>query len=68
MHANEMKRLFRIFDLSKHEQRVVLIVILVLIALAFVGYEQRVHRVKVQPTSTSEANRSASPVQSTDEQ
>jgi len=63
-----MKRPFRIFDLSKHEQRVVLILILVLIALAFVGYEQRVHRVKVQPTSTTEPNRFASPIQPTDEQ
>ena len=38
-----MKRLLRIFELSKNEQRVVLIVILVLITIAFVGYERRVH-------------------------
>ena len=45
-----MKRLFRIFELSKPEQRVVLIVILVLIAIAFVRYERRVHRLPVEPT------------------
>jgi hypothetical protein len=39
-----MKRFFRIFDLSKNEQRVVLIVMLVLIAVAFVGYQRRLHR------------------------
>ena len=38
-----MKRLFRIFELSKNEQRVVLIVILVLITIAFVEYQRRVH-------------------------
>ncbi len=37
-----MKRLFRIFELSKNEQRVVLIVMFVLIVFAFVGYERRV--------------------------
>jgi hypothetical protein len=38
-----MKRLFRIFELSKNEQRVVLIVILILITIAFVEYNRRVH-------------------------
>jgi hypothetical protein len=38
-----MKRLFRIFELSKNEQRVVLIVMFALIVFAFVGYERRVH-------------------------
>ena len=36
-----MKRPFRIFELSKNEQRVVLIVMFVLLALAFIGYERR---------------------------
>jgi hypothetical protein len=49
-----MKGLFRIFELSKNEQRVVLIVMFVLIAIAFVGYERRVHRSPVQPTSATE--------------
>jgi hypothetical protein len=47
-----MKRLFRIFELTKHEQRVVLIVMLVLIAIAFVGYECRLHRVGEQGQAT----------------
>ena len=38
-----MKRLLRIFELSKNEQRVVLIVMLILITIAFVAYERRVH-------------------------
>ena len=38
-----MKLLIRIFELSKNEQRVVLIVMLVLVAIAFVGYERRIH-------------------------
>jgi hypothetical protein len=48
-----MKRLFRIFELSKNEQRVVLIVMFILITIAFVGYERRVHR-PVQPVSATE--------------
>jgi hypothetical protein len=42
-----MKRLLGIFELSKNEQRVVLIVILALIAIALVGYERRVHHCPV---------------------
>jgi hypothetical protein len=38
-----MKRLFRMFELSKNEQRVVLIVVFALLAIAFLGYEHRVH-------------------------
>ena len=45
-----MKRLFAIFELSKNEQRVVLIVIFVLITIALIGYEGRVHRSPVQST------------------
>ena len=33
-----MKRLFRIFELSANEQRVVLIIMLILITIAFVAY------------------------------
>jgi hypothetical protein len=40
-----MKRLFRVFELSKNEQRVILIVMLILITIAFVGYERRTQRV-----------------------
>jgi len=46
-----MKRLLRIFELSKNEQRVVLIVIFLLITVAFAQYERRVHRLCVQPAT-----------------
>jgi hypothetical protein len=49
-----MKRLLRIFELSKNERRVVLVVMLVLIAIAFVGYECRVHHRPVQPAPATE--------------
>lgn len=62
-----MKRLFRIFELSKNEQRVVLIVILVLIAIAFVGYERRVHRVDVRAPIVPEVRTSPTPVATYDE-
>jgi hypothetical protein len=61
-----MKRLLRIFELSKNEQRVVLIVMFVLIAIAFVGFERRVYHSPVQPTFAIEAKPSASPVQTLD--
>jgi hypothetical protein len=63
-----MKRLFHIFELSKHEQRVVLIVILALVLFAFVGYERRVHNSPAQPISATEPKPSPSPVQTQDEQ
>lgn len=63
-----MKRLFRIFHLSKNEQRVVLIVMLILIAVAFIGYERRVHRVQVRALTATEVKTSPTPVQTEDEQ
>ena len=54
-----MKLPVRIFGLSKNEQRVVLIIILALIAIAFVGYERRVHHPSVQSTSATQAKPSA---------
>jgi hypothetical protein len=62
-----MKRLFRIFELAKNEQRVVLIVMFILIMIAFVGYERRVHYSPVRPTSATEPKPSASPTQTQDE-
>jgi hypothetical protein len=56
-----MKRLFRIFELSKNEQRVVLIVMFVLIAIAFAKYERRVHNCRIQSTSATEGKPSPSP-------
>jgi hypothetical protein len=38
-----MKSLFRIFELSKNEQRVVLLIMLILITIALVLYGRRVH-------------------------
>jgi len=63
-----MKRLFRIFELSKNEQRVVLIVVLILIAVAFVQYELRVNRFSTRTTSAAETKASPSPVQINGEQ
>jgi hypothetical protein len=55
-----MKRLFRIFELWKNEQRVVLIAMFVLVAIAFIGYERRVHRAHVQRTPATEPKPSPS--------
>jgi hypothetical protein len=59
-----MKRLLRIFELSKNEQRVVLIVTFILVTIALVGYERRVYRSHVQLTSATEPAPSPSPEQS----
>ena len=56
-----MKRLFRIFELSRNEQRVVLIVMFVLVAIAFIGYESRVHHAPVQPIAATAPSPSPSP-------
>jgi hypothetical protein len=50
-----MKRLFRIFEVSKSEQRVVLIVMIVLITIAFIGYERRIHHRQAEPISPTAA-------------
>jgi hypothetical protein len=63
-----MKRLFRIFELSKNEQRVVLIVMFALVVIAFIGYERRVYRLHVHSPSVPEAKVSPSPVQAHNEQ
>ncbi len=59
--TTKMKRFSRIFDLSKNEQRVVLIVMLVLIAIAFIGYERRIHHSSMQRTLATDAKPSPSP-------
>jgi len=63
-----MKRLFRIFDLAKNEQRVVLIVMFVLLALAFIGYQRRVNHSPAQGTPPAEVEPSPSPVKTEDDQ
>jgi hypothetical protein len=62
-----MRRVLRIFDLSKSEQRVVLIVMFVLIVFALAAYERRVHQRSVQPSFAIEVQPSPSPVQDEDE-
>jgi hypothetical protein len=57
-----MKRLLRIFELTKNEQRVVLIVVFALVAVAFARYESRLHRFGVQTKSVAELKPSATPV------
>jgi hypothetical protein len=56
-----MKRQIRIFDLSKSEQRVVLIIIFALIAGAFAAYERRAHRPPVKPIKVTAPQPSPSP-------
>jgi hypothetical protein len=63
-----MKPLFRIFELSKNEQRVVLIVMFVLIAVGFIGYERRVHSVHVHPPARPEAKTTPSLAQTEEAQ
>ena len=58
-----MKRLFRIFELSKNEQRVVLIIVFALLAIALIGYERRLHRYQVQPASERELKPSPTAVE-----
>ena len=62
-----MKRFLRIFELSKNEQRVVLIVMLILITIAFVAYERRTHRCSLQQTSAIQPKASPSPVKIEDD-
>jgi hypothetical protein len=58
-----MKRLLRMFDLSKNEQRVVLIVTFILVAIAFIGYERRVSHVHIHAPGVPEMKASPSPEQ-----
>jgi hypothetical protein len=48
-----MKRFLRIFELSSNEQRVVLIIMFILITIAFVAYERRIHPRFQQTTATT---------------
>jgi hypothetical protein len=58
-----MKGLFRIFELSKNEQRVVLIVMFVLITFALIGYERRIHSAHIREPAPSETPSSRSPAE-----
>ena len=63
-----MKRFFRIFELSKNEQRVVLIVMFVLITVALIGYQRRIRSVHLRPAATPEAKTYPSPAQTEEAQ
>ena len=63
----KVKRLLRIFELSKNEQRIVLIVMLVLVAFAFIGYERRIHHPPVHLTSAAKPKASPTPAESEDD-
>jgi hypothetical protein len=63
-----MKRLFRIFELSKNEQRVVLIIMFILIAIAFVAYERRIHYSPVESASATQPKPSPTAVETVGDQ
>jgi hypothetical protein len=63
-----MKRLFAILKLSENEQRVVLIVIFVLITIAFVAYERRIHHSAVESASATQPRPSPTVVQTIGDQ
>ena len=63
-----MNHLIRIFVLSKSEQRVALIVMLALIAVAVVRYERRIHARPVQAAAAAESMASPSPQETEDKQ
>jgi ABC-type Fe3+ transport system permease subunit len=58
-----MKRLFQIFELSKNEQRVVLIIMLILVTIAFVAYERRVRHSLVESALATEPKPSPTAVE-----
>jgi len=62
-----MKRVLGIFVLSKSEQRVVLMVMLALIAVALLGYERRVHQFPVPSVGATESRSSPSPAPTEDD-
>ena len=63
-----MKRVLGVFVLSKSEQRVVLIVMLALIAVALARYERRIHARPVQAAAVAESMASPSPQETENEQ
>ncbi len=62
-----MKRLTRIFVLSKSEQRVIVIVVLALVIGALVHYERRANHFPVHATATATPNPSPTPPEAEDE-
>jgi hypothetical protein len=64
---NKMKSFLRIFELTKDEQRVVLIVMLILITIAFVAYERCVHHSAVGSALATQPTASPTPVETEDQ-
>ena len=62
-----MKRPAGIFILSKSEQRVIVIVVLVLVIDALVHYERRANHLPVHATATATPNPSPTPPEAEDE-
>jgi hypothetical protein len=62
-----MNRLHPIFELSKNEQRVALIVIFALVAVGFIRYESRLHRFRAQAKSAAELKPSPTAVNAQEE-
>jgi hypothetical protein len=58
-----MKRLLRIFELSANEQRVVLIIMLILITIALVAYGRRNHHSPIDSAVATAPKPSASVVE-----
>ena len=63
-----MNQLIRIFVLPKSEQRVVLVLMLALIAVALVRYERRIHARPVQAAVAAQSKASPSPQETEEEQ
>jgi hypothetical protein len=63
-----MKRLLPIFELSKNEQRIVLIVMLALVIGAFAAYERRTRHFPSKPIAVTEPKPSLSPPSPVDAQ
>jgi len=63
-----MKRLLRIFELSANEQRVVLIIMLILITIAFFSYERRNHHSPIDSAVATQPKPSPSVMKTLDDQ
>ena len=63
-----MKSLLRILELSANEQRVVLIIMLILIAIAVIAYERRTHHSPVQSASATKPRPSPTVVETVGDQ
>jgi len=63
-----VKRQTGIFVLSKSEQRAVVLIVLMLIVGALMGYQRRAHQFPIQPATATEPKASPTPAELKDEQ